>query len=73
MPTLKRRINITLPKTIDTVLTRVARRDGVPTATKAAELLQVALEMEEDVVWDKRASARDAAHARFVSHPAAWI
>jgi hypothetical protein len=73
MPTIKRRINVTLPKTIDIVLTRAARRDGVPTATKAVELLQMALEMEEDLVWDKRASVRDAAHARFVSHPAAWV
>lgn len=72
MPTIKRRINVTLSKTIDTVLTRAARRDGVPTATKAAELLQLALEIEEDLAWDKRASVRDTAHARFVSHRVAW-
>ncbi len=73
MPTDKKRINVTLSKPVDTVLTKVARRDGVPTATKAAELLSLALEIEEDVVWDKLATSRDKRKSKFVSHEEAWV
>jgi len=73
MSTDKRRINVTLNHTVDRVLEKVARRDGVPLATKAAELLQFALEVEEDQVWDALASARDRKGARFVSHQDAWV
>ncbi len=73
MPTMKRRINVTLPKTIDAVLEKVAMRDGVPIATKALELLRTALEIEEDQVWDKLAKSRDTKDAKFVSHEKAWL
>jgi len=73
MPTLKKRINITLPKTIDAVLEKISLRDGVPVATKAVELLRVALEIEEDAVWDKIAGDRDNKKAKFVSHEEAWL
>ena len=59
MPTSKRRLNVTIPKTMDAILTRVARRDNVPTATKAAELLGLALEIEEDAAWSLLTNTRD--------------
>ena len=72
MATLKRRINVSLPKDLDHALTRIALRDQVPQATKAADLLRLALEIEEDIVWDKLAKERDTRKAKFISHNKAW-
>lgn len=72
IPTTKKRINITIPEIVDRALQLVAKRDQVPQATKAAYLLQLALELEEDQVWDKIAQKRDQKNARFVSHSRAW-
>ena len=73
MPTTKTRINITLPKMVETALLKIAERDRVPTATKASELLQLALEIEEDRVWDEISSKRDENKVKFVSHDKAWL
>ncbi|MCI0533344.1 hypothetical protein L0Y49_03955 [bacterium] len=72
MTTTKKRINITLPPEIDRMLSDIARRDNVPQATKAAALLMVALEIEEDEAWEKMARKRDTKNARYVSHEKAW-
>jgi len=72
MPTTKRRINISLSPDLDKAIATLARRDDVPEATKAADLLRVALEIEEDHVWDVIASRRDIKGARFISHKKAW-
>lgn len=72
MPTNKLRINVTLPDHTSAALEMIAVRDGVPTATKAAQLLQIGLEIEEDRVWDRVATTRDTKKAKFVSHKKAW-
>lgn len=72
MPTTKTRINISLPQPVKMELYRLARRDNIPHATKAAHLLATALEMEEDRVWDVIADSRDGKKVRFVSHAKAW-
>ena len=53
-------------------LTKLARRDRIPQATKAARLLETALELEEDLVWDTIASLRDIKTARYLSHNKTW-
>jgi len=73
MPTIKRRVNISISKPVEESLRKLARRDQVPEATKAAELLQVAIEIEEDQIWDVVASSRDTKNAKFVSHKKAWV
>jgi len=73
MPTTKKRINITLPDKVEVLLEKISRRDNVPVATKAMQLLAIGLESEEDVVWDKIASSRDTKDATFVSHDEAWL
>lgn len=45
----------------------------VPTATKASQLLEVALELEEDSTWNILALERDKKKARFTSHQKAWL
>jgi len=72
MPTTKTRINISLPDAVKEMLRKLAERDCVPEATKAARLLEIALELEEDSVWDKIAEKRDTKQAHFVPHVRAW-
>ncbi len=72
MPTAKTRINISLPDEVKDALQKLAKRDCMPEATKAARLLEVALELEEDLAWAKIAEDRDKKSTRFVSHAQAW-
>jgi hypothetical protein len=72
MPTTKPRINLTLPKELNTFLKLAAKRDEMPVATKVIELLHSALEMEEDEYWEQLAASRDTKDAKFVSHEEAW-
>ncbi len=73
MPTLKKRLNITLSPEMEGAIKQLAKRDKVPQARKITELLLTALEIEEDSVWDELAEKRDVSNARFVSHKKAWI
>lgn len=72
MPTTKQRINISVSDEIKLALTKLAMRDRVPEATKAARLLEMALEIEEDVAWDAIVGKRDKKGARFITHRNAW-
>lgn len=72
MATLKKRINISLPRDVEEMLGKISKRDRVPRATMAAGLLRLALELEEDQVWDALARGRDEKGARFMSHKKAW-
>ncbi len=72
MTTTKKRINISVSKNLDDLLSRIAKRDQVPQATKAEHLLRMALEIEEDEILDEIARKRDAGKARFISHILAW-
>jgi hypothetical protein len=72
MPTTKKRVIISISKPVERALELLAKRDQVPQATKAGHLLETALELEEDRVWDQVATARDTKSARFVSHKKAW-
>lgn len=72
MTTTKKRINISIGKETEHNLLRLARRDQVPPATKAEELLRLALETEEDVVFATLAQSRDTKTAKYISHEEAW-
>lgn len=73
MPTTKKRLNISLPQEIEEALIKLAKRDHVPQATKAARLIESALESEEDQIWDAIAQKRDTKGARFYPHKKAWL
>ena len=68
MPTTKSRLNISLPDEVRDALSQLARRDNMPTATKAERLLEIGLELEEDRIWDSIASKRDKDGAKFLTH-----
>ncbi len=72
MLTTKKRINISLSPDLKRTLNKVALRDQMPEATKAARLIELALELEEDTVFDGIASNRDTKKAGFFSHKKAW-
>jgi predicted DNA-binding protein len=73
MATLKNRLNISLSPELETALNLSAKRATVPRATKAAELLKLALEIEEDTMLDALATSRVAGKkGAYVDHAAAW-
>jgi hypothetical protein len=72
MATTKSRLNITLSRDAKQAIAKLAKRDEVPDATLAARLIETALELEEDIVWDKLATERDAKDATFIAHNQAW-
>lgn len=72
MATTKTRINVSISSDVERALIALAKRDQVPHATKAAELLRQALEIDEDRVLDAFANERDKTRTKFVSHKAVW-
>ena len=72
MATIKKRVNISIPKSTEDVLSKLAKRDQVPQATKAAELLRYAIELEEDRVLNNIAAAREAEGSKLLSHKEVW-
>lgn len=73
MPTTKDRIQVTLPKDVALALMKLSKRDRVAPATKALFLIKSAMEIDEDIVFDRLASARDAEPgAVYLSHDDVW-
>ena len=57
---------------MENILAKLAKRDQVPQATKAAELIRIGVEIEEDEYFDIIASNRDKKGVKSVSHKKAW-
>lgn len=72
MATTKTRINISLPDDTKEAIAKLASQAQVPPATFAVRLIETALELEEDQVWDTLAAERDTKKARFVPHAKTW-
>jgi antitoxin component of RelBE/YafQ-DinJ toxin-antitoxin module len=72
MLTIKQRLNITTDRATRSILARIAKRDRVPLATKAAQLLRNALELEEDIALAKIANERFLKKGKFIPHELAW-
>ncbi|MEI8230625.1 MAG: hypothetical protein WCG83_05850 [Candidatus Peregrinibacteria bacterium] len=72
MPTKKRRLNITLNKDTALYLKQISIRDDIPEATKAAEMVEMAMAFEEDAFFSKRAEAIDKKTKRWISHEKFW-
>lgn len=72
MPTKKKRINVTLKKDIAIYLKMIALRDDVPEATKAAELIELAMEANEEDYFIAISEKRDTPGAKYYSHQRAW-
>lgn len=72
MPTSKKRINISIPRETAIFLKKLSIRDDVPQATKAAQLLEKALEMEEDEYFATHADSRAAKSRGWMTHRTFW-
>ena len=73
MATVKTRINISVSKSTRDALKQLAKRDQEPVATKAAELLELALDIEEDRYFGTLANKRLKEHkGRWLSHEEVW-
>ncbi len=68
MATEKKRINVSLSKHAHKALSYLAHRDDVPYATKAACLIDEALELEEDIALDYLACQRSSEKVNYISH-----
>ena len=73
MATAKTRINISVSKRVRDDLRALAKRDQEPLATKAARLIEEALELEEDRALSALAEERLKSHkGRWISHDEVW-
>ena len=54
------------------MLVALAKRDGVPLARKASDLVEMALEMEEDFVLGEIALERERTNTGWYSHKEIW-
>lgn len=69
----KKRINVSLPDSTVLYLQHIALRDQVPPATKAAELIEKALEIEEDAYLSSVADERLSEKVTYIpDSDAAW-
>lgn len=68
MSTTKTRINVSVPDDVKSALVSLAKRDQMPTATKAEHLIEIGLEAQEDEHWDQIATKRDQKSTRFYTH-----
>lgn len=72
MPTVKKRTNIVLPDSVDSILSFLSKRDDVSKSSKAVQLIEIAIQLEEDEAWNRLAEERDTKNAKFISHKNAW-
>lgn len=72
MATTKKRLNISLSKDLEKAVEEVAKRDGIPVATKAADLLRLGLEIDEDVLLEHVASERYRTAKKWLTHDEVW-
>lgn len=72
MSIYKKRINISVSEDVDQAISVLAKRDHVPVATKAFDLIKQALQIEEDDVLNAIAEQRDSTGGTYLSHDEAW-
>jgi predicted DNA-binding protein len=72
MATLKKRINISVSDVVEQAVALLAKRDDVPQATKVTELLELALELEEDTYFSQVVKSRLAKKVVWKSHAEVW-
>lgn len=60
MPTMKKRINMALPDELFEMVEARAQRDSKSLAATAVELVDLAVEIEEDAYWNKICDELDA-------------
>ncbi len=74
MPAKSPRLNVVLDKEIFEVLDEISRKKGISRSLLARDLIKEALELYEDIYWDKAAGKRDESFAleSSLSHDEVW-
>lgn len=72
MPTTKKRINLTVEEELFDELNRLSEKMHKPISTVSRELIQKALELEEDLYFSRIGDQRFEEAAERVSHDSAW-
>lgn len=72
MTTLKRRLNITMTKDVEKLVSHMAKRDKVPQATKISQLLTISLMLEEDKAFSMLGDKRFKEKTKKLSHKEVW-
>ena len=72
MPSMKSRINLTVSSKMEETLQCIAKRDETTVASAALQLIEQALEFNEDRVLAHIAEERDTGDIQWVSHEDAW-
>ena len=73
MPTLKSRINVTLPTQFEAFLNMAAEDAGVPKSAKLLQWAQMGAELEEDFILAQIAEQRKKeSTGKFLSHEEFW-
>ena len=73
MPTMKKRINMALPDELFEMVEARAKRDSKSLAATAVELLDLAVEIEEDAYWNKLCDELDAKpNKTYMTHEEFW-
>lgn len=63
---------MTPPEDLYNALESLAERDGKSVSFKAVELIQMAIEIDEDDILNAIAEERDTDDSKFISHDEAW-
>ena len=74
MPTKNPRLNVVLDPLLYAALNKLAKLEGISLSLKARDLLKEALEIEEDLYWEKVAQAREKTFLprKTLSHKDIW-
>lgn len=74
MPTKNPRINVVLDPEIYTILNKLAQNQGISLSLFSRDLIKEALEIREDIHWQKQAQKRETtlSHRKTLSHKDVW-
>ncbi len=72
MPTKKSRLNVTLKKDTAIYLKEMALHDEMSESAKAAQLIEVAMEIESDGYWNARAEAIEKKNKGWLTDEQFW-
>ena len=74
MPAKNPRLNVVLDREIFEALDEISRKKGISRSLLARDLIKEALEIYEDIYWDKAAGKRDESFSlgSSLSHDEVW-
>lgn len=72
MPTVKKRINITVDKELFLILSRMSRRDQSSLSSLSLRLIKAAMELEEDRYFSEVSDERLNSNEKRITHDKIW-